>query len=100
MNFFDSRSDVALGSNMRCAEWDEGYRHGDTSPAGPRPPSRLKRRAFKKDVRVSKALGISTEQVLERREQAVVDWMSWLTEKMSEQKADDPQASAGITALN
>jgi hypothetical protein len=38
--------------------------------------------------------------VLERREQAVVDWMSWLTEKMSEQKADDPQASAGITALN
>jgi hypothetical protein len=40
-----------------------------------------KRRAFKKDVRVSKALGISTEQVLERREQAVVDWMSRLTEK-------------------
>jgi len=45
-------------------------------------------------------LGISTEQVLERREQAAVDWMSWRTEKMSEQKADDPQASAGITALN
>ena len=59
-----------------------------------------KRRAFKKDVRVSLALGISTEQVLERREQAVVDWMSWFTEKMKEQKADDPQASAGITALN
>ena len=59
-----------------------------------------RRRAFNEDVRVSLALGITTEKVVERREQSALDWMSWLTEKMSEQKADDPQASAGITALN
>ena len=50
-----------------------------------------RRRAFNEDIRVSIALGISVEQVLERREQSAIDWMTWLTAKMIEQKADEPQ---------
>ena len=43
-----------------------------------------RRRAFNEDIRVSIALGISVEQVLERREQSEIDWMTWPTAKMME----------------
>jgi hypothetical protein len=51
-----------------------------------------RRRELNHDTRVGIALGISPEQVAQRREQSAFDWMGWLSQKMVEQRADDPQS--------
>jgi hypothetical protein len=52
---------------------------------------RRRRRELNENTRVGIALGLSIEQVVERREKSTLDWMAWLNAKMVEQKADDPQ---------
>ena len=83
--------DVDFGWRYACAVADHFWAGAAMQIEQVSEDEQTRRRAFNEDIRVSIALGISVEQVLERREQSAIDWMTWLTAKMIEQKADEPQ---------
>ena len=83
--------DVDFGWRYACAVADHFWAGAAIQIEQVSEDEQTRRRAFNEDIRVSIALGISVEQVLERREQSAIDWMTWLTAKMIEQKADEPQ---------
>ena len=83
--------DVDVGWRYACAVADHFWAGAAMQIEQVSEDEQTRRRAFNEDIRVSIALGISVEQVLERREQSAIDWMTWLTAKMIEQKADEPQ---------